>query len=89
MVMERDGKGCFDCGRTPGHDKVCLEYDHDIPLWKVADLPDVARRQYFLPVNIRRRCQDCHKAKSAREAAQRANGASPRDTGDLFQGAAA
>lgn len=48
------------------------EVDHTIPLWSVADLPDEDRMVYFGPVNLRLRCVDCHKAKTAREAAERA-----------------
>lgn len=49
-----------------------LEVDHEVPLWKVAHLPPDERRPYFGPDNLRLRCPGCHKAKTAREAAERA-----------------
>lgn len=50
-----------------------LDVDHVVPLWKVAHLPDQERRPYFLPGNLQLICRDlCHKEKSAREAAERA-----------------
>lgn len=49
-----------------------LELEHEVPLWRVAHLPDDERRRYFGPDNLRLRCPDCHKAKSRREAAERA-----------------
>lgn len=49
-----------------------LELDHRIPLWSVADLPDDERRRFFGPENLWMLCPACHKAKSRREAAQRA-----------------
>lgn len=49
-----------------------LEVDHEIPLWKVEHLPPETRRRYFGPENLRLRCPDCHKVKTAREAAERA-----------------
>lgn len=49
-----------------------LEVDHDVPLWKVRDLPDDERRWYYGPRNLRLRCPEHHKAKSKREAAERA-----------------
>ena len=49
-----------------------LEVDHEIPLWKIWHLPDDERKPYYGPENIRLRCNACHKAKSKREAAERA-----------------
>lgn len=49
-----------------------LEVDHDTPLWKVRDLPAEERLPFYGPKNLRLRCKACHKAKSAREAAERA-----------------
>ena len=49
-----------------------LEVDHDTPLWKVWHLPDDERKPFYGPTNLRLRCSDCHKAKSKREAAERA-----------------
>jgi hypothetical protein len=53
--------------------RLMLEVDHDIPLWKVAHLPDAQRRQYFKIGNLQLRCPACHKYKSAKEAAERAH----------------
>lgn len=49
-----------------------LEVDHEIPLWKVWHLPEDERRPFYGPKNLRLRCQPCHKEKSKREAAERA-----------------
>lgn len=48
------------------------EVDHEVPLWKVADLPDDQRLWYFTLANLATRCRECHKRKSARESAERA-----------------
>lgn len=50
-----------------------LEVDHKTPLWSVADLPDDERRWYFGPGNLWLLCPTHHKAKTKREAAQRAH----------------
>lgn len=55
-----------------------LEVDHIVPLWKVADLPGDERRPYFGPRNLRLRCPPCHKAKTKREAAERAQARRPK-----------
>lgn len=53
--------------------RVCaLEVDHRVPLWSVAHLPDDERRRYFGPENLWLLCPRDHKAKSKREAAERA-----------------
>lgn len=51
---------------------VALELEHETPLWSVAHLPPEERRPFFGPENLRLRCPPCHKAKTAREAAERA-----------------
>lgn len=48
-----------------------LEVDHVIPLWRVALLWPT-RRDLYGPINLWLLCEDCHKAKSAIEAAERA-----------------
>jgi hypothetical protein len=48
------------------------EVDHVVPLWKVRDLPDRERRPYYGPANLQLLCHDHHKAKTAREAGERA-----------------
>jgi len=55
-----------------------LDVDHRIPLWKVRDMPDVQRREYFKLPNLQLLCRGdaggrCHQIKSAREAAERAH----------------
>ena len=54
-------------------ERVCaLEVDHRVPLWEVAHLPRDERRPYFGPDNLWLLCPRCHKAKTKREAAERA-----------------
>lgn len=58
-----------------GHDTTVsdLEVDHIVPLWLVAlTVPARDRRPYFGPDNLQLLCGKCHKAKSRREAAERA-----------------
>ncbi len=68
-LAKRDGDQCTECGP----DGAFLQVDHSVPLWKVADLPVVQRRQYFLLGNLQLLCINCHKRKSAKEAAERAH----------------
>ena len=49
-----------------------LELDHLTPLWSVANLPAHERRAFFGPSNLQLLCPDCHRAKTTREAAERA-----------------
>jgi hypothetical protein len=54
---------------------ITLEVDHDIPLWRIPELPPgdlELRMALFSPFNLKLRCLKCHQAKSAREAAERA-----------------
>lgn len=55
------GYRCVDCGRVwqPDRDQI----DHDVPLEQGGSNDDS---------NLKTRCDDCHKAKTAREAAARA-----------------
>ena len=69
-LKKRDGDFCASCDRKP--DEV-LEVDHKVPLWKVANLPASLRRAYFKLTNLWLLCSDCHKRKSAKEAAERAH----------------
>ncbi len=71
-LADRDGKHChwLGCEEASG-----LEVDHKIPLFSVRDLPDDERREYYGPTNLWLLCGPHHKAKSAREAAQRAEAA--------------
>jgi len=50
-----------------------LEYEHTVPLWAVAHLPDDERRKFFHTDNARLRCPDCHGRKTAAEAGRRAH----------------
>lgn len=49
-----------------------LELDHRVPLWSVAHLPDEERRRFYGPENLWLLCPAGHKAKTKREAAERA-----------------
>jgi hypothetical protein len=53
--------------------RCALELDHRRPLWSVAHLPDEERRPFFGPDNLWLLCPAHHKAKTKREAAQRAH----------------
>lgn len=58
--------------RTSIEWRIRLEVDHLVPLWSVAHLPDDERRRFFGPENLWLLCPDCHKKKTAYEAADRA-----------------
>jgi hypothetical protein len=49
-----------------------LQVDHDTPIWATRVLPRADRIPFFGPSNARLRCDPCHKAKTKREAATRA-----------------
>ncbi|MET0293468.1 MAG: HNH endonuclease signature motif containing protein [Phenylobacterium sp.] len=49
-----------------------LELDHRTPLWSIAHLPETERRAYYAPGNLQLLCPPCHKAKTVREAGERA-----------------
>ena len=65
-IWLRDGPNCAACGElidiTPGTDRP-FELDHIVPLWKGGQDND-GNRQCL--------CPDCHKTKTAAEAAERA-----------------
>lgn len=64
---------CWGCGRThdaDGH-PVRLEVEHVRPLWSLTDQERTELR-WWLPYNLQLLCESCHKAKSAREASERA-----------------
>jgi 5-methylcytosine-specific restriction protein A len=67
-IQARDGSLCADCGLLW---RANLDHvDHEIPRWKGGSDEDG---------NLKLRCWKCHKAKSDREAAERASlGASAR-----------
>ncbi len=54
------GYACVDCGRVHASNQI----DHDVPLERGGAADD--------PSNLRIRCIDCHKAKTRREAKERA-----------------
>lgn len=62
-IQVRDGSVCADCGKlwVSGRDHV----DHDVPRERGGSDEDS---------NLRLRCIECHKAKTAAEAGQRARG---------------
>lgn len=62
-----------DTGEHQNITRVCaLEVDHRTPLWSIAHLRPDDRRPFFGPDNLWLLCPTCHKAKSRREAAERA-----------------
>jgi 5-methylcytosine-specific restriction protein A len=63
-IKERDGWLCQNCQRN-GRTSVGHEVDHIIPLWK-GGTDDDDNKELL--------CRECHKTKSAREAAERAGG---------------
>lgn len=52
--------------------RTALQLDHRVPLWSVVDLPDDERRWYFGPGNLWLLCPKHHRAKTAKEAKERA-----------------
>lgn len=85
VVVKRDGYCCRACGHdTKGHSR---EIDHIVPLWSVDRKAEGALR-FWGPVNLQVLCVPCHKAKSAREAAERAAIKRQRKAPDLFGAAA-
>lgn len=49
-----------------------LDLDHRVPLWSVRHLPAAERLTFYGPDNLWLLCGPCHKRKTAREAAERA-----------------
>ena len=51
-----------------------FELDHVVPLWRVAMMPKGKRTlRWWLPGNLQALCVPCHRRKTAREAARRAD----------------
>jgi hypothetical protein len=70
FLLGRDGRRCGMPGCTATHG---LEVDHKVPLWSVDQtLPLEQLRFYYGPGNLWLLCPACHKAKTKREAAERA-----------------
>jgi len=78
-LRRRDHGVCANCGSTPA-DRIqnrngrydtgwCA--DHVVPLWSVDRNAENAFRYWTLE-NLQTLCESCHKAKTAREAAERA-----------------
>jgi hypothetical protein len=86
FLFERDGPRCQICGEggyaasycapdvTYLKPSIVLEVDHVIPLWRAIDFGGALadRRRLFGPDNLWLLCVECHKAKTAVEAAERA-----------------
>lgn len=66
-VFKRDGGICCDCGLVCDNKSEPWEVDHIRPLYEANGDID-----FWKMPNLATRCLDCHKQKSAREAAQRA-----------------
>lgn len=64
------GHCCWQCGS--GEPFVALEVDHVRPLWSLTPR-ERCQLRWWLPFNLQLLCRPCHKAKTAREAARRAN----------------
>lgn len=68
---EQDGTRWTSTGEQPCRVPIVLEVEHVRPLWSLTDLERTQLR-WWLPYNLQLLCPPCHKAKSAREAAERA-----------------
>lgn len=70
--------GCWECGALTYR----VDVDHVRPLWSLTDQERTELR-WWLPFNLQLLCHDCHKAKTKREAAQRAGRGEPLDQLEL------
>lgn len=86
-LVDLHGRECWSCGarwqpgpRPPAWHHECgppepvpvaLEVDHVRPLWSLAD-EERGQPRWWLPYNLQVLCAECHKAKTAAEAAERA-----------------
>lgn len=87
-LLQLHGTVCWSCGvREEDHDRgdgdlirlpVTLELEHVRPLWSLTD-EERTELRWWLPFNLQLLCVPCHRAKSRREAAERA--AARRPTG--------
>ena len=66
-LVELHGPACWGCGDTT-HE---LEVEHVRPLWSLTDTERLELR-WWLPYNLQLLCVPCHRAKSRREAGERA-----------------
>ena len=71
----------WELGRNPDHRgywnrsaQLPSEVDHRIPLWRIAmmESPRDSALRWWLPGNLQALCRPCHRAKTKREAAERA-----------------
>lgn len=69
-LAERDGAGCATCGHSAAARH--LEVDHVRPLWSLTD-HERTELAWWLLGNLQLLCTGCHKAKTAAEAAERAD----------------
>ena len=89
-TLDKDGRWTQYVWKEDGHWSgdfyPALEVDHKVPLWKVAEMPRERRTiRWWLPGNLQGLCVPCHRAKTKREAAERA--ACRRPQKELFIGA--
>lgn len=71
-LHQEGGTSCEYCQITLVPNDGELEYDHVVPLWSVLDLNPDDRRPFFGPDNGWLLCKPHHKAKTKKEAADRA-----------------
>lgn len=67
QLVALHGPGCWSCGSD--HDG--LEVEHVRPLWSLTD-DERGELRWWLPFNLQLLCRTCHRAKTAREAGERA-----------------
>jgi 5-methylcytosine-specific restriction endonuclease McrA len=71
--MIQDGKLIVRAPFTQVAPRVDAEVDHVVPLWKVPPcMPWERKIEYWRIGNLQVLCPECHKRKTAREAAERA-----------------
>lgn len=80
-LLQLHGTVCWSCGaEREGHrlsdgevvsHPVTLELEHVRPLWSLTD-EERTELRWWLPFNLQLLCVPCHRAKSRREAAERA-----------------
>jgi 5-methylcytosine-specific restriction endonuclease McrA len=71
-LLDRDGKGCMDCGAMVGRWGSGLEVDHTVALalaWVAFGEHPTRFRWFFSPANLKLRCSGCHQTKTAQDRA--------------------
>lgn len=66
-LLKTHGRICWGCGARD----LFLELEHIRPLWSLDDRERLELK-WWLPFNLQLLCRDCHRAKTAREATERA-----------------